>query len=281
MSSGSRASGRPRCHHLNRRVGLGGSATVDGGAGLAQALGFRLEDAAGRELAPGGAALHELARIVPPADPAWAHVELVAACDVTNPLLGPQGAAAVYGPQKGADAAAVDVLERGLAALAERLRGDLGRDIASLPGGGAAGGLGAGLIGFLGAQLTSGAELVCDAIDLSTRLAQADLLITGEGRVDEQTAHAKGPLVAARLAARHGVPAIAVGGGVAPAAYAALDGAFAAILGIPDRPLSLAEALTEAEPLLRRTGERIGQLLRLGRALGPTPPQPGPAGAAP
>jgi glycerate kinase len=248
-------------------VGLGGSATVDGGAGLAQALGFRLLDGHGRELGPGGGSLTKLARI----DGAWpsrGEVELVAACDVTNPLLGSRGAAAVYGPQKGACPQAVVELEAGLTRLAEVLRSDLGVEVRELKGGGAAGGLGAGLVGFLGARLTSGVELVCEAIGLEARLREADLVVTGEGRVDGQTAHAKAPLGVARLAARLGVPAVVVGGGVDPAAYALLEAEFAAILGIPDRPLTLDEAVADAAGLLRRAGEELGRLLALGGRLG-------------
>jgi glycerate kinase len=198
-------------------VGLGGSATNDGGAGLAQALGFHLLDAAGNQLPPGGAALSRLSRIdATDAHPAIAGALVRGATDVTNPLCGPNGAAAVYGPQKGADPAAVAELDAALAHFAAIVRRDLGVDVAQRPGAGAAGGLGAGLIAFLGAELRSGAEVVAEAAGLVARIRQADVVVTGEGRLDGQTAFGKAPQYVARLARAAGKPVVCVAGSLGP-----------------------------------------------------------------
>jgi glycerate kinase len=194
-------------------VGLGGSATNDGGAGMAQALGFRLLDAAGSDLPRGGAALRELARIeATKAHPRLKSVRCLGTTDVTNPLCGLQGASAVYGPQKGADAATVHELDEALAHFAEIISRDLRMDVAERSGAGAAGGLGAGLIAFLGAELVSGARVVAEAADLEARVRLADLVITGEGRLDGQTAYGKSPQYVAQAAAQAGRPVICIAG---------------------------------------------------------------------
>ncbi|HKB18156.1 MAG TPA: glycerate kinase, partial [Candidatus Dormibacteraeota bacterium] len=175
-------------------AGIGGSATNDGGAGMAQALGYRLLDAGGRDLLRGGAALAQLARIEAAGfDPAWRSVTVMVASDVTNPLTGPQGASYIYGPQKGADEKAVRELDEALAHLAEIIKRDLGKRVADVPGAGAAGGAGAGLMAFLDARLLPGAPLVVDASGFDHALPGARLVITGEGRVDGQTAFGKAP----------------------------------------------------------------------------------------
>lgn len=198
-------------------VGLGGSATNDGGAGLAQALGFRLLDANGRDLPAGGAALGRLERIdAMGALPALRQARFWGATDVTNPLCGPRGASAVYGPQKGADEAAVAELDAALAHLAEVIRRDLGVDVADRPGAGAAGGLGAGLIAFLGAELRSGAHVVGEAAGIEARVRRATLVITGEGRLDGQTAFGKTTHYVASLAAAAGRPVICLAGSLGP-----------------------------------------------------------------
>lgn len=194
-------------------IGLGGSATNDGGAGMAQALGFRLLDAAGRDIEPGGAALARLGRIdATGAHPGLARLRCTGATDVTNPLCGPTGASAVYGPQKGADAAAIAELDAALAHFAVIVRRDLGVDVLEEPGAGAAGGLGAGIIAFLGATLQSGAQVVGEAAGIGTRIAAADVVITGEGRLDGQTAYGKTPQYVAKLARAAGKPVICVAG---------------------------------------------------------------------
>lgn len=194
-------------------AGIGGSATNDGGAGMAQALGYRLLDDGGAELPRGGAALARIAHIDSSAfDQTWLDIVVKVACDVTNPLTGPHGASAVYGPQKGADDQAVRELDAALAHFAEVIKRDLGKDIAHIPGAGAAGGAGAGLIAFLNATLVPGAPLVVDASGFGQALAAANLVLTGEGRVDEQTAYGKAPGEVAKRASAAGVPVVMVAG---------------------------------------------------------------------
>ncbi len=194
-------------------VGVGGSATNDGGAGMAQALGFSLLDGRGESLPPGGLALARLARIdARGRHPRLGACEIEVACDVDNPLCGPRGASRVYGPQKGATPEQVAALDAALAHFAAVVKRDLGADVAEAPGAGAAGGLGAGLMAFTGARLRPGAALIAETCGLEKRLRGADLVITGEGRMDAQTAHGKTPLGVARLAAKHGVPVVGVCG---------------------------------------------------------------------
>ncbi len=200
-------------HPAHVIAGIGGSATNDGGAGMAQALGYRLLDAGGRELERGGAAPARLERIdTYSVDRRWRGVSVKVACDVTNPLTGPEGASAVYGPQKGADPEAVCELDAALARLALVIERDLGKKVAEIPGAGAAGGTGAGLVAFLDAELVPGAPLVVEAAGFDARLKGADLVITGEGRVDEQTAYGKAPGEVARRAHAAGVPVLLLAG---------------------------------------------------------------------
>ncbi len=206
-------------------VGLGGSATVDGGCGMAQALGWHFRDAAGRELAAplAGGDLPAIVHIDPgSALAALAGIEVIAACDVTTPLLGEKGAAAVFAPQKGADPQAVRELEAGLTHLARVVRREPGGDMAALEYGGAAGGLGAGLAVFARAGLESGIERVLATSRFDERLRGADLCLTGEGRIDGQTLAGKACLGVARAAAARGVPALALAGAAGPDADALL-----------------------------------------------------------
>ena len=252
-------------------VGLGGSATVDGGAGLLEALGARLLDAQGAPLPPGGGALERLARIDPGGLVDLRGVELLVACDVDNPLLGPAGAASAFGPQKGADPAAVARLEQGLARLVARLATDLPNAerpaaLEALPGAGAAGGLGAALAA-LGGRLVLGAELVLDALGLDAALAGAGLALTAEGALDGTTARGKAPWAVLGRARRAGVPCLAVGGRIDPAARATLEGpqGFAALLALSDAPpeperASDRELGARVGPLLEAAGERAARL---------------------
>jgi glycerate kinase len=253
-----------------RRIvcGIGGSATNDGGAGMVQALGGRLLRADGTEIGFGGAALLELERIdLSGLDPRLSEVELLVACDVENPLCGPRGAAAVYGPQKGATPEMVALLDRAMGHLADVMARDLGREVRDLPGAGAAGGLGAGFMGFLGARLRPGVEVVTEAVRLEALLDGAALVITGEGRTDGQTLAGKVPLGVARVAARQGVPAIVISGAVAPDADALLDHQIAALLSISDGPMTLDEAMRRGAEMLERATARAIRLVRLGMAL--------------
>ncbi len=232
-------------------IGIGGSATTDAGAGLLTGLGVRFLDAAGAELPPGGAALAGLARVdVTGLDPRLAGVEVLVATDVDNPLTGPCGAAAVFGPQKGASADDVVVLDAALTRFAAVVRRDLGVEVDGVPGAGAAGGTAAGALAVLGARLTSGADLVCDLVGLDAALLGADLCLTGEGALDEQTLAGKAPVVVARRAAAAGVPCVGLAG-VLRLSDAQLSAAgFAAAHGVTELEPDLAVCLAEPARLL-------------------------------
>ncbi len=194
-------------------VGVGGSATNDGGAGMAAALGAHLLDADGNDLPPGGAALIQLARIdVSGLDSGLQGVGVIAATDVRNPLCGPDGASAVYGPQKGASPEVVGELDTALQHYSRVIARDLGIQVDEVPGAGAAGGLGAGLIAFLGAEVRPGFDIVAEMTGLRERLRGADLLVSGEGRLDRQTVYGKAVAGAAAMAREEGVPALVVAG---------------------------------------------------------------------
>jgi glycerate kinase len=245
-------------------VGIGGSATVDGGAGMASALGARLLDAKGRPIPPGGGGLAKLARIdLSGLDPRIRGVRIEVACDVTNPLTGPTGAARVYGPQKGATPAMVRALDRNLARLAKIVRSNLGIEVDRLPGSGAAGGLGAGLVAFLGAKLRPGVAMVVDAVDLRRTLKDADLVITGEGRMDRQSAFGKTPVGVARAAKEFGIPVVAICGSVGEGANAVLAQGIDAYVSILSAPMTLGEAMRRAPELLRQTAAQVMRLFLL------------------
>ena len=238
-------------------VGIGGSATNDGGAGLGQALGFRLLDEHGRELDPGGGSLNKLSRI----DFCGRRLELnsidvAVACDVTNPLCGPTGASAIYGPQKGADATMIETLDRNLAHFASIVERDMGIAIKDLPGSGAAGGLGGGLVAFAQGKLAPGIDLVIKAVDLESRLQHADLCLTGEGSIDGQSAFGKTAVGVARLARSLRCPVLALAGSIGPGASAVLEQGIDAYFSICPGPIELEEAVSHAAELLERATEQ-------------------------
>jgi len=250
-----------------RRVilGIGGSATNDGGVGCAQALGWTFLDDRGRPLpdGAGGGQLFRIARVDGSrVDPRLRRTEILVACDVTNPLCGPQGAAAVYGPQKGATPEMVQALDAGLVHLADVISRDLSVEVRDLPGAGAAGGLGAGLVAFAGGRLRRGIEIVMEAVRLRERLERADLVVTGEGRLDRQSAMGKVIAGVADAARTAGVPVLALVGSMGEGAEAARD-LLDACFSIVDRPMSLTEALASARGLLERAAEQLGRVLRL------------------
>jgi glycerate kinase len=194
-------------------IGIGGSATNDGGMGMARALGVQFLDAQGNAVGADGGALAQVARIdMRGLDPRLKHVEIEVACDVDNPLTGRRGAAQVYAPQKGATPAAVKQLDAGLRQLADTVERDLGIAIVKVPGAGAAGGLGGGLMAFAGGQLRPGVDIVMDSVKLARSMQGCDLVITGEGRMDQQTAFGKTPAGVARVAKEQGLPVIAICG---------------------------------------------------------------------
>jgi glycerate kinase len=227
-------------------LGLGGSATTDGGTGILRALGARFFDAAGEPLPPGGGALARLSGLdLTRLDDRLAHTSVTLCCDVRSPLLGPAGAAAVFAPQKGASAVTVPALEEGLARLAAVLRTATGRDAAALEWGGAAGGCAGGLYAALGAVFMPGFDLLADLIGLDRYLAWADLVVVGEGSMDAQSLAGKAPIALAGRAARHGIPALAVAGRVDLPEAALRDAGIAAAAASADMAGSLQAALTE------------------------------------
>ena len=232
-------------------LGIGGSATTDGGAGLLQGLGAVADRQEARA---------DLADL----DPRLAGVDLAVACDVTNPLLGPSGAAAVYGPQKGASTDDCAELDRQLEVYADALEAAAGRRVRDVAGAGAAGGVGFGLLAIAGAfrsfALRPGVDLLMEATDFDARLATADLVVTGEGRIDAQTAFGKTALGVARRAAGAGVPCVAVGGGVEPEGIEALGAIGAVAVPVSERPQSVEAAMAAGTGPLERCGERIARI---------------------
>ena len=245
-------------------IGIGGSATNDGGAGALQALGLRLLDEHGCDLERGGAALGRLDRADRSGlDARLAGTELRVMCDVTNPLLGPTGATAVYGPQKGVRPRIMAELDAALARFAQVVERDLGVAVASLPGSGAAGGLGAGLLA-LGGKLEPGAELVLDLAGIDARLTGADLAIAGEGRLDGQSAQGKASLAVARRAQRAGVPALVLAGGLGEGWEACYEQGVSAVMVTAPGPISLADASAQAAELIAAATQRALRLIDLG-----------------
>jgi glycerate kinase len=238
-------------------LGIGGSATSDGGTGLARALGARFLDAHGNDLPGNAAALTRIRRInLEALDPRLAQVRIDVICDVDNPLLGTAGAARVFAPQKGASPAQVEAIEAGLENLADLVEQQLGRDIRGLRGGGAAGGLGAGLAALLQADLRPGAELVLELAGFEAALTGASLVVTAEGRLDSQTVHGKAPAAVARLAQRHGIPCIAIAGSLGTGLAPLQDAGISACFSLCPGPLALETAMQEAAPLLTRVCEQ-------------------------
>jgi glycerate kinase len=250
-------------------VGLGGSATTDGGSGLLRALGVRFVGRDGADLPDGGAALANLGRIDPSGlDPRLAKVTLTVASDVTNPLVGSRGAAATYGPQKGADPAAVAELDAALSTFGRGIEAATGRLVADLPGAGAAGGTTAGLLGFTSAVVRPGVEIVAELVGLATALEDADLVITGEGRADEQTLHGKAAMGVAMLARSRETPVVLLCGALGTGAEA-LDAATAmtVVQPIADRPMDLAASMADTERLLEAAAARLARTVGIGLGL--------------
>ncbi|MEG0767657.1 MAG: glycerate kinase, partial [Clostridia bacterium] len=244
-------------------IGLGGSATNDGGAGMAQALGAHLLDARGAELGPGGGALAHLARLdLCRLDMRLRNTTFFVACDVRNPLCGPQGASAIFGPQKGASPAQVTQLDANLRHYASLLLRDAGADVQDAPGAGAAGGLGAGMMAFLGAQLRPGFTLVAEETHMDARIAAADCVITGEGCTDAQTLMGKAPAGVASLARAHGVMAICLSGCLRAGYEALYETGMTACFALAQGPTSLADSIAQTPVLLEARAQDIGRILR-------------------
>ncbi len=250
-------------------IGIGGSATNDGGIGMLQALGAVFTDAAGQPVPPVGGALASVAK----ADfsgllPELRHTEITVICDVTNPLLGENGATWIYGPQKGATPEICEELETGMAHFAQVAAAAAGRDIASFPGAGAAGGLGAALGGVLGAQLRSGIDAVLDAVDFSAKLEGVSLAVTGEGRIDGQSVcFGKVPVGVAKRCAQRGIPTVAIVGGIGEGAEGLFQLCESTIQTTVSGPMSLQAAMSNAPALYEQAADRLFRAIKIGMHL--------------
>lgn len=249
-------------------IGIGGSATNDAGAGMAHALGARFLDASGRYLPRGGKALLRLSHIDSThLDPRLEHVEIIVASDVTNTLCGPEGASAVYGPQKGASAHGIETLDRALANFANVVERDLGVTVRDIPGAGAAGGLGAGLIAFGGARMQRGVDIIFDAMGFDARLNGTDIVFTGEGRVDAQDAFGKAPIVVAQRAAARNIPVVVIVGSIGQGYESVFEHGVSAVLSIVTRPMSIERAVSQTEGLISSAASHAARLISIGSRL--------------
>ncbi len=250
-------------------IGIGGSATNDCGVGMAQALGVSFLDGEGKEIGFGGGELNRISKIdISKLDRRLREVKITVACDVTNPLCGPKGASSVYGPQKGATQEMVEVLDEALAHCARLIERDLAVSIAEIPGSGAAGGLGGGLVGFLGAELQPGIDAVLSIVKFDELIKDADLVITGEGKLDHQTIYGKVPAGVAQWTKRtRNIPVIAIVGDIGEDFEAVYDIGIDAVISTVNKAMPLSEAMAHSRELLVETGERVARLLRIGASL--------------
>ncbi|WP_421550503.1 glycerate kinase [Kluyvera intermedia] len=249
-------------------IGLGGSATNDGGAGMVQALGAKLLTDEHQQIGQGGAELAALMKIdISELDSRLADCQIDVACDVTNPLTGEEGASAVFGPQKGATPEMVTNLDHALAHYAARIKQDLGIAVLSLEGGGAAGGMGAALFAFCGAKLRPGIDIVTEALHLDTLVADANLVITGEGRMDSQTIHGKVPVGVARVAKRYHIPVIGIAGSLTADVGVVHQHGIDAVFSVLYRVCSLDDALAHAGENVRMAARNIAAVMRLGQKM--------------
>ncbi|URM26178.1 glycerate kinase [Pseudomonas frederiksbergensis] len=245
-------------------LAIGGSATNDGGAGAMQALGVKLLDAQDQTLVPGGLALAQLARLdLSDIDPRLAEVRFDIAADVNNPLCGPHGASAIFGPQKGASPEQVEQLDHALGHFAERCAQVLDKDVRDEPGSGAAGGLGFAAKAFLGARFQAGVEVVAELVGLAEAVKGADLVITGEGRFDAQTLRGKTPFGVARIARQCGVPVIVIAGTLGEGYQALYEHGIDAAFALASGPMTLEQACVEAPRLLRERASDIARVWRV------------------
>ena len=248
-------------------IGIGGSATNDGGVGMAEALGIKFLNVDGNPIERGGGELDKLTSIdITGLHPAIAETKTVVACDVNNPLIGPEGASHVYGPQKGATPEMVKTLDSHLIHFDKVLERTFGQSFNDIPGAGAAGGLGAGLMAFLNAELRLGVDIMIDTVKLEERMKGASLVFTGEGQLDFQTAFGKTPVGVAKVAKADNIPVIAIAGGIGEGAGAVYDAGIDAMLGIVQAPMSLEDAVADAPQLIADTAEQAARLVAIGKA---------------
>jgi glycerate kinase len=247
-------------------LGIGGSATVDGGVGMAQALGGKFTDNNGQEIGQGGGSLNRIARIdLSGMEPRLSHCVISAACDVTNLLYGPKGAASIYGPQKGASPAMVKQLDSNLKHLAKVIDQSLKKDVKILQGGGAAGGLGAGIVAFLNGELQPGFNLISRIVQLEEWIRWADLVITGEGKMDIQTVFGKTPAGVAKTTKKLKKPALAFTGSMDNELNNFRDLGFISVIPISDKPMTKEQSMADAGRLLENAAERIFRVMKLGK----------------
>jgi glycerate kinase len=250
-------------------IGIGGSATNDGGMGMACALGVRFLDAVGNSLPSGGAALQQLVTIdVSQIDVRLAETAIVVACDVDNPLCGPRGASAIYGPQKGATREMIAELDAALAKFAAIAKSTTGKDVAEYPGAGAAGGLGAGLLLFTNAQLLPGVDIVLEAVRFADIAKDADLIITGEGRTDFQTACGKAPVGVSRIAKQYNIPTFCVSGSLGKQYEEVYSLGIDGLMSIISSPMNLAECMENALELIQAATERLCRIINKSMEIG-------------
>ncbi|MGM0724739.1 MAG: glycerate kinase [Bacillota bacterium] len=247
-------------------IGLGGSATNDGGVGMMQGLGAAFLDNAGQELSRGGGALHQLASIdLSGLDPRLQSVRLEAACDVDNPLTGERGASAVFGPQKGADKETVQVLDKNLAHFAQVAEKQFNVFFEDVAGAGAAGGLGASLLGFLHADLQRGIDIVLKAVHFDDVIKEADLVITGEGRIDQQTIYGKTPIGVAKAAKQYHLPVIGIAGSLSKDSAVVHEHGIDALFSVVPGVTSLSEAMRDGALHVERTARNIAAAISIGK----------------
>lgn len=245
-------------------IGIGGSATNDGGLGMAKALGVKFLDEAGEDIGHGGGSLSKLHTIdLSGIDDRLKDCSITAACDVDNPLCGPRGATYVFGPQKGAQGDMLEILDRNLEHYARIVKDTLGVDIKDIPGAGAAGGLGGGLIAFLGVKLQRGIDIVIETVQLEKHIKDADLVITGEGMMDYQTQYGKTPYGVAQAAKKQGLPVVALVGQIGRNANVLYELGIDSIFSIVDGPMSLDNAIENGAELLQDAAERVMRLYKI------------------
>lgn len=247
-------------------IGIGGSATNDGGSGMAKALGIKLLDSEGNEIGDGGGALRDIAAIdMSNIDPRVASVSIEVACDVDNPLTGPKGASSIFGPQKGATPEMVRLLDENLIHYAKMILRDVGKDIQKIPGAGAAGGLGGGLMAFLSAELKRGVDIVLKATALEDQLKDADFVLTGEGKIDGQTIFGKTPIGVAKTAKKYNIPVIAIAGNVGYDSHVVHEHGIDAVFSIVPGIIPLTDAFENASVYVERLASNLAFVIKLSK----------------
>ncbi|WP_264805185.1 glycerate kinase [Cytobacillus sp. NCCP-133] len=249
-------------------IGLGGSATNDGGAGMVQALGGKLLDEKGKDIGPGGGSLSQLASVdLSGLDPRLKNVHIEVACDVDNPLTGPRGASAIFGPQKGASPEMVKILDQNLAHFADVAEAAIGKPYRNIEGAGAAGGIGGSLLAFLNADLKRGIDIVLSAVDFETEVKDADLVITGEGQIDSQTIYGKTPIGVAKAAKKYGVSVIGLAGSLSDDCHVVHEHGIDALFSIVPGTITLPQAIEQAAIYMERTARNIAASMKIAQKI--------------